>query len=583
MVREDDGELPIPFEHTNFGVPHSYDLLRYDQLRKAVDRSNYPIQAKYVRKIDKKVLHELAQADEVLKNEWTRAESWLNSTENYAEVAPTSKEKKMARVRMNAQRFGEYCKAELCEEVPNGAEKAGGYTRLFLCPEDERVPPRFRVISHCVSANQIKKTEDFSLPKLDEILGLAEEHPFAVTMDMTAFFNQFELSEDVRKIFSFFRGPRRFQHTRLPMGFRQACFVAQTAMRILAKRAVSETGVSAKIHIDNIVMFGSKEAVEKAAKIFIDDCQLAGATIGEVQTTPCTKIKFGGMLLDLLDKKVEVLPKTLKKLDLLNQAAFETHRRLAGVLSSSLFCSRVLGINLAEKWEIFELWRAFKPPSSDDQQAIETFWESEPKVKDETKALIRSWVDEIFATGRANITVKFDGLRPDRVYLGDASKDFYAGIALDGTQQIYSVVGKNSTKSKSSSVTEPWAVYHMITNTTERYDQLDIVVGTDNSGTMAAINRGFARSWHANRVAQLLAQHRPHIRVHAFHIPGVNNPADPLSRGRDLEASHWARVAEAAEGFSPAVKRVIAEAAFRAPHIPFRLGVSATQLPITDT
>ena len=565
--------LPMPPLHTNFGVPHAGDVA--DILGEQVDRSAYAIQAKRVSPIDLRMIDELAKIDATLASDWSGASAWLQVALKYRDVKVSNRDRRRARTRMNRTRFEQYMSADLVEESSSAAK---GFTRIFLVPEDWKAPPRFRVISHTMTANSLKVEEHFKLPTLSEILEAACGASHAVALDMTAFFHQFPLAEEVRDYFSFFRGSKTFRHTRLPMGFRQACSIAQSAMRALAARAARLYNVRVIVYIDNVLFLGAPEAVAGAAAAFMADCASASATVGVPQAPePSTTIEFCGMVLDLTGKLVRVAEKTIVKLMKLADAPFTTHRRLAATLSTALFCSRVLAISRAQHFEVFELWRSFRPPpDTEDIEAIDKFWDSKPSVNEVQATAVQTWLARVLSTRWAPIRTPFASANPDLVVVTDASKDCWAGICLKPeAAPIHCAIGARCTKSSNAAATEPWAIYNTLSALTQRDQRANVTVLTDNIGMVFALNKGFARSWHANRVVELLERYRPGLRLHAIHIPGTVNPSDSLSRGQNLESSAWDPLLVAADSFPLAVKRVVAEAASRAPHIPFRLGVTS--------
>ena len=266
--------------------------------------------------------------------------------------------------------------------------------------------------------------------------------------------------------------------------------------------------------------------------------------------------------------------KTISKIRELVQVSDKewTHRHLAAILSTLLFASRVLNLSLAEYYRAFEIWRRFRPPQQSENQL--EFWESTVTLNHFDVGVIKQWFSDVVDAPPANIVKSWKGQNPDAVLITDASKTHWAGLSIKG-KTVEQIVGHSRCHSTASAVTEPWALYNAIMSSTSDNERLSIVVLTDNTGLVFAINKGFARSFSANRVASLLRRSRPLIRVFAIHVPGQSNIANDLSRGQDTSRhsiEEFVTWTGSSTGPPVDVRRVIVSADLPSRNFPYRIG-----------
>jgi hypothetical protein len=162
---------------------------------------------------------------------------------------------------------------------------------------------------------------------------------YAVQFDAASFYDQFALADGVSRFFCFRLPGRAARYTRLPMGFRPACSIAQAAMEVLADVGVA--GVTAVVYIDNVLFTGDDEsAVRCAAEVFKARCRSAAVTLNEEDGDVVPVFDFLGVEYDLSKQCMCNTAKTEAKLRAALAAMADpkpmTLRQLAAVFRSAL-------------------------------------------------------------------------------------------------------------------------------------------------------------------------------------------------------------------------------------------------------
>jgi hypothetical protein len=534
------------------------------------------LHAKKVHPIDlDKLSHLAGKAPKEVSDLWDNVKPWLTDGDCYEHLTALEAHKARAICRLKSSFAEEYTDAGYLRVI--NSDEARGFCRIFPVAEDAK--SRFRVIVHTLTANQELNFDSFQLPTIADVKDFAARHSHTATYDMSSWFSQFGLSEDVQRFFCVLRKKLWHSHTRLPMGFRGACVIAQTAARILAEVAAQFCEVL--VYIDNILFGGTPDQIKKGLDAFVAACKDVGAQINEApdyvvdDSIIRTTNTFCGVVVNTENKTVTVSDKTLTKLECLVATDITkwTKRHAAAVFSTLLFISRVTGGSLAMRFGVFETWRKFRPPAEEDK--IDEYWDSSIVFTPHQREAITDWIAWAQARPIGTLRHSWHGRDPDQAIFTDASGQTWAAVQIPKIGDIQSVAGVNHCQSTSSSITEPWAVYNAVKALIPRNLESDtkVAIFTDNTGVVHAINKGFARSWAANRVALLLAKFYPRATFFATHIPGIANIADDISRGKDTSPELTQRFVAHAESFvDDEVKRRILRD-LPALSIPYRYGI----------
>ena len=381
---------------------------------------------------------------------------------------------------------------------------------------------------------------------MEDIIGTLQNSAFthAVALDMKSWFNQFALTNAMRQFMCVKRHQTWWAPTRLPMGMRHSCLIAQRAIDALAGNARLIPGVKILTYIDNVLIVGSKENVRSALKIFLRDSDAANCTINDIDTlkdlangvsTIPSSVEYCGIILDLVAHTAKVRDKTLRKMEMLWQERHSwTFRLASGFCSSALFSTRVLAIPKDTLFHQLNAWR------KKAKTITENHWD-EPCVFDENEmSSFDQWRSTILKTNQLGSHHHQSVFPVSGALMTDACASDWAGIWWPSSEggHCHTACGKATCKSKHSSVTEPWAVFHAAVKLIPAGHQTRTInVFSDNEAFCKAANKGLSRSWHMNKVIGNLRERFPSTKFRFVHIDGHANLADPLSREKNIEIS----------------------------------------------
>jgi len=547
-------------------VPHWEELLHALPRPVVPDRRHYKIHAKCVTPVNTEELKKLM--DGRLAEQWKVVSRILNDPSWYAGVKITKQERKKFYARLSSSHLTEFKDAGYLEVL---AGEPLGCVHMFLVPEDHKT--RFRVIAHTLTVNTILNFQRFALPRIEEIRGAMQGASHGISMDMAAWFHQFELDETVRDYFATTHNKRKYRLTRLPMGTRSACAVAQTAAMALTLRA-ARLNVKIFIYIDNILILGSEEAVAAAREAFTQDCAAVGAQINEFDPTPSTTIEYCGMQLDLLEKTIDVSQRTIDKAKVLFDCRDQwTNRLFAGFMATLAFITRVRQGSLAHIYETMHSWRTVHYKA-----------QREPECWDDSFVIPTSLyhqLHEFYTTTAAPKPTKVNFRRPvDSILLVDACEKGWGAIHISKEGVIRCGAGEaTNAKWKHSSVSEPWGWYFAVRNLVRDGDAC--LVLSDNEALKHTVASKCARAWDYNETIRRTLDLRPHSQIDVEHFPGECNLADKLSRGESCAAGDsthkkfqtWCTERMTDLPITDQLKTALGSLA--ASHIPYRKGIHA--------
>jgi hypothetical protein len=123
------------------------------------------------------------------------------------------------------------------------------------------------------------------LPSLFDVQHQVFSGDCSIALDMVSWFSQFDLGEEMRNSLVFAAFGKLYRWTRLPMGLRQACDIAQLALEILMWQPPDEQKKCTKLgYIDNVKFSGKREEVIDSVMAFLARCHYCGASVNETPT-----------------------------------------------------------------------------------------------------------------------------------------------------------------------------------------------------------------------------------------------------------------------------------------------------------
>lgn len=365
---------------------------------------------------------------------------------------------------------------------------------------------------------------------------------YALQFDAAAFYDQFALSPGVSSFFSFRSrsSPTGFaRYSRLPMGFRPSCFVAQESMLALADLAPE--GVTALVYIDNVLFTADDEdLLLRAGALFRSRCLTCGVTLNDphlpLESLVVPVQEFLGVEYDLESRTCRNTQKTVEKLHAARLALTNplSLRSLAAVFGLLFWCQQVVPLRLAP---FFAALAAFRHLPLEAQSP--TRWNARaPLLSAEAHSQLLAWIDACIARPCRPL-VEPDVPAPEfRVWV-DASA-FGWGALVERTSDSsvlrlgrpWSAEDRATYNVASSVVAEPLgfrrAVLAVCTENTRA-----IEVHTDHQPLMFAWRAGRGRVAAYNDCVAAVQSALPHLHVDVQYVRGVDNiHADDISRGR---------------------------------------------------
>ena len=201
-------------------------------------------------------LSTLPVTDERAKAFWETARGWLSDVSYYDRVQRISSPKEILRCRLPVADVKRMQDHNLCRKLRPG-EVPMGTVDLFPVAEPSKIPPRRRRIGHTVTINRAldkSSLQKLSQPSRRQQLRQALDGEFCISLDFSAYFDAFEVQENIQMFYCFRVGEDVFCLTRLPMGQRQSVEVAQGATNVLL--SFDHLGATSQSCIDNVRFVG---------------------------------------------------------------------------------------------------------------------------------------------------------------------------------------------------------------------------------------------------------------------------------------------------------------------------------------
>ena len=207
----------------NQGLPTAKDI-------GVVGGENWPIQNPHVRAILLQELRKMAKEGSKSARDFEFAIKLLTEVDAIPGVPPVNIND--ATTRLNDEQFEKMFSSGMYEELPEG-EEVLGVVKVFLHPEPHKQPPRYRVIHWTFTVNQAPNNTDVKLCTVHDARQSVYRGSYAYSIDVKSCFNQFPLEGKVRNLYCIYFKGKWYRLCRLPMGQRQACFIAHSALQVL--------------------------------------------------------------------------------------------------------------------------------------------------------------------------------------------------------------------------------------------------------------------------------------------------------------------------------------------------------------
>ena len=236
---------------------------------------NFFLHCKDIPKADREALLNLYAHDETIVQDLKKLYAWLDDPRLYESARSTELERSsipMKDTQLQLKRG---------KIRPQPAPK--GTCRMFRVPEHAK--GRFRAIQHPVLANKTTaKDMKVKFTTFHERHGAVLKGKYAIDLDWSAFFDQFELSEEVSEYFSFIAKDGKVYSMRvLPMGLKHSVSIAHKSTLQLLNFGPK---CYVEAYIDNVRLISDdKQQLIMDAATLVARCARAGVTVNEVDVS----------------------------------------------------------------------------------------------------------------------------------------------------------------------------------------------------------------------------------------------------------------------------------------------------------
>jgi hypothetical protein len=521
-------------------------------VRPTASTKNYALHCKPVPYLDKQAVLNLPWQDKSIRDELERLFEWTTDAKRY-ECSATDQ---LDRAILSTEHINLQLKRGKIKLQHNHR----GTCKPFKVPEHPK--SRWRVIQQPKRANKMTaKDAKVKFTPFYERHSAVLKGKYAIDLDWSAFFDQFELSDDVSEFFSFRAADGRvFSMKVLPMGLKHSVSVAHTTTLQLLNFGAT---CYMEAYIDNVRLISDdKEALLRDAATLLARCAAAGVTVNEADASQlmklpeekrhaaavklvaplCTsKAAWLGELYDYANKTVEMTDKTREKVAKCLDAPRPSFRSFAGVAGILQYASRTLGLQLAK-------YHAARRAISDVAWLLETcdhLWDAEmPPMCPSVIASFRQWRRDVLEAPARHIT---EPVNPELVIIVDASDTGWGALSFDehGRETFraaqWDTADKRAFNTKVSTRAEPEGLYRACCMLVRKGVHKNVYIASDSSAAVGAVNRGHSSSYWMNYVCSKLQAAFPDVTFHVVHTPGRTNPADGISRGAPEPSSEdWA-------------------------------------------
>lgn len=554
------------------------------KLVNGVDTSGFYLHLKSPPPIDFAALDSLPCVSQSSRDQMLSTRRWLWDTSLYSCILPRRTANGCKQTSLSQDQVDEVVAARGCAEIHRS--KVKGWVNMFTVVEWFK--KRFRIIRDTLSVNEFyDKSSLIGLKFItkSELCSLVNMGDFFAAFDMTGYYDQFFYSDEVSEYMCFRSGNKYYRTSRLCMGQRQGCDIAQTTTLFLLDFP-GRRCKAVHAYIDNVIFVGSYEDVLHDSKIFIERCRAATVTLNEenlmkeggVESCILKKGEWCGVFLDFENKTCSLSEKTIVKTEISwNNIDNWTYRQFSAHVGLLFWSWGIIDVPVYEFYSLLK----FISETSRRLQQDDSMWDSKIAIYPSALPALQRWTRLVLENKPNKV------LPPSRnktwFICTDASKwgwgyrafNYKTGeIRSFGQSWRASQNGRFSFLSRDqtshSVYAEPVGIYmslvHLLSNDpsvkyrvinpkndencSENFCQMNlgtdsfsvfdsewrqaINVATDNSSAKFTFNRGFAsRSFIINQAILLLRRSFPKdtFDITFSFVPGKLNPGDKPSRG----------------------------------------------------
>jgi hypothetical protein len=374
---------------------------------------------------------------------------------------------------------------------------------------------------------------------------------FFAQLDASSYYDQFELSESVANVFSFFckRRSSWYRLRTLPMGFRGSCALAQLVSQVLIDVGVE--GVSSASYIDNFFFWSdSRTALTEAIEKFRSRCAASGVVLNKDQmaghifnvdddsldTFDCLGEQYRGKTRTITET---TRAKLQAAVEVLRQQDTETVslKRVAAVFGIAFFAAGVFGftnssVGMARRFDSLFFYRQCSAAGQRDG------WSKAcPRMPPQVRQQTAEWLLDLLAHAPVPI-VPPQHPSPQMVITFDACETGWGCHIADTSTGCSSFHAQAWTSAQLaqhnvafSVVSEPLGCLMAVCRALSSGAPRHVLLRSDHQGLVFAARRGYAAARSYNDLIASLQQLFPLVTFSFEFVPGISNKADAFSRG----------------------------------------------------
>ena len=523
-----------------------------------LNTAGYSLHCKPVETLDQDALLALPADDARVTADLKANLAWINDARLYEPARTT----KLERSRLSAAET----KLQLERKKIEPCATPAGTCKVFKVPEHAK--KRFRVIQHPIVANE-KTARDTKVT----FTSFVDRHRailrgrYSVDLDWAAFFDQLLMHPDVREFFAFLANGMAYRMRVMPMGLKHSVAVAQlTTQQLLNFPHKSYT----EIYIDNVrLLSDDRDDLINDAATLLCRCAEVGVTVNELDVSTLLAVPqreraaaaralieplvrssadWLGESYDYDKKEITLTDRTKEKVQQCDGSRTPTFRNLAAMFGILLYASRTMGIRLAPYF-------AARRAMSDIGKLMEGndhLWDTiAPALTRGVVQSIRTWKRDILAAPPRVIS---PARIPDLLIITDASDIKWGAIGIEArghgrfVSEEWTSADRRMAFTKTSTHAESEAIFRAACKLINPTRHRQILIASDSSAAVGAINKGHSLAYHMNDVCRRLQGTFPSLAFELVHTPGKGNPADGISRHAKCPSSaDWERAWEIAD------------------------------------
>ena len=388
-----------------------------------------------------------------------------------------------------------------------------------------------------------------------EVRSVVRKTRFSLQFDFASWFDQLLLSPKVRRYFGLLLPSGQYAQLRaMPMGFRASCALAQAITWVLVDfihdpailRGLPRSAITVDTCIDNVRFCSTdRDLLQRVGAEFVRRCNHVGAILNEFDPTfpPQTEYDWLGVHYNHAETEDDIATRSLSaktkhKLELAAAVltlSSPTKRQMAAVYGILYFATDVMGPRMfAHYYSALRFYRTYIAAAEMDQS-----WDEHITLPTEIRNDLSCWVQAVSKAPPAPV-VNDEVNSYDIILVTDASHHGWGAIALDMNAHSLHVCGGpwggsdhlwNLSRSPES---EPLGILKGICRFVNHTHHRNVLILTDHIGVLNAMNQGHGYTAAYNHLVLQCAQLFPGTNFVVSHIPGTENPADPISRGVSL-------------------------------------------------